>query len=839
MNKLLRRLGYLLRQRQIERDLSEEIDFHNKMSGDPREMGNLTQSREDARAVWIWPWLQSVWRDLAYGFRNLRREPGFTLIAVIALGVAIGLNTSLFTVFDAIALRPWPVKEPRRVVKILTTDPHAPPNTFGGIGVAEYRYLAQQSRSFSGLTLMLNGSVHFGFEAFGNPSHAMFVAADHFRVLGVGMRQGRGFLPEEDNVGAPEAVLVLSHALWRDHFGSDRQIAGKQIQVNDLPFTVVGVTPEQFTGTSAAREDVYFPMAAMTLLSPNPSAAQALLTKPDQCCGTAAGRLAPGASQEQAAAELEVLSRQFHSQHGLQHDVKFRLAPPTLFGPGQGGPSFSSMFIVMTLVMLLACANIGNLLLARAGARQREIQMRRSLGATRARIVRQLLTESILLSAGAVLLGLLVSWRLPAFVVAQVGEPAPFSLKPDAAVLAYTLALAGFACVCFGLAPALHGTRSDSAQSALRLRRFLLAAQVALSVILLVGAGMLLEGVRHARGQDPGFAIAGVSVVSLEFPARAYDTQRMRGYNAQLMETLKSVPELAPFGLTFREPLGRSQYRTSFRLPGESKDRMRSVEFQEIAAGYFDVLRIPIVAGRDLEFGDEGILLNETAARRYWPGESAVGKSLVIGETQREVVGVAKDTYSGDLDRIEPMLYQPFLGTKMPRVLIRSSVPGAAEAVTSIVSRIDPHVRTQVAPLSENIERQLTGIRVGATLAGALGIFALALATVGMFGVFAYAVQQRTKEIGIRMALGGRPVQVVCLVLGDSSRAAAIGLGAGFAGALAIARLTMSVLYGVGPMDARAYLSAGAVLVIAALAASYVPALRVTRVDPISALRHE
>jgi predicted permease len=837
--KFLRRLRYLLHQRQIERDLAEEIDFHKEMNLDPREMGNLTRSREDARAVWIWPWLQSVWQDLAYGFRNLRREPGFTLIAVIALGIAIGLNTSLFTVFNAVALRPWPVKEPRRIVKILTVNPSIP-RQVAGLGVAEYKYFAQQSKSFSGLMLTLDGYVQFGFEAFDKPSHAVFVAADHFRVLGVGMQQGRGFLPEEDTVGAPESVMVLSYALWRDRFGSDEQIAGKQIRVNDLPFTVVGVTPEEFTGTSSGREDVYFPMAAMTLLSPDPSSARAFLTKPEECCGSTAGRLAPGVSQEQARAELEVLSRQFDAQFGFDHDRTVVLASPTMLGPGQKPqvvPALILMFTGVTLIMLLACANIGNLLVARAGARRREIQVRRSLGATRARIVRQLLTESLLLSAGAAALGLLMAWRLPGFVLVQAAEAPNISLSPDGTVLAYTLLLAGFACVCFGLAPALHGTRP--AQSPLRLRRFLLATQVALSVVLLVGAGLMLEGVRHARSEDPGFAIADVSVISFEFPARDYDAQHTRPFYVQLSEDLKSAPDFESFGLAVREPLARNHYQTPLRLAGESKDRARIVEFQEVTPGYFDVLRIPIVAGRTLTQDDAGILLNEAAAARYWPGESAVGRSVVIGETPRQVVGVVKDTYTSDLDRIEPMFYQPFSGTRISKVLIRSSAPAAAEAVAAIASRIDPHVRTQITPLSENIERQLSGIRVGATLAGALGIFALALATIGMFGVFAYAVQQRTKEIGIRMALGGRPVQVIRLVLGDSSRAAAVGLAAGLAGAVSASRLTVRFLYGVSPMDARAYLSAGIVLVIAALVASYVPARRVTRIDPMSALRHE
>ncbi len=362
----------------------------------------------------------------------------------------------------------------------------------------------------------------------------MFVAADHFRVLGVGMQQGRGFLPEEDDVGAPESVMLLSYAMWRDHFGSDQQIAGKQVRVNDVPFTVVGVTPEEFTGTSPGREDVYFPMAAMTLLESDPSSTLELfLTKPEECCGSttrpARVRRVPGTG---AGRELEVSGdgSSIRSSDSITTAWVVLAASPKQCSVRARSlklcPRSILMFTGVTLVMLLACANIGNLLVARAGARQREIQVRRSLGATRARVVRQLLTESLLLSAGAAALGLLMAWRLPGFVLVQAAEAPNISLSPDGTVLAYTLFLAGFACMCFGLAPALHGTRPGSPQSPAAAAARLLATQVALSIVLLVGAGLMLEGVRHARNQAPGFAIADVSVISFEFPARDYDSQR-------------------------------------------------------------------------------------------------------------------------------------------------------------------------------------------------------------------------------------------------------------------------------------------------------------------------
>ncbi len=838
--KILVRLRYMLRQRQMDQNLAEEIEVHRQMNGDTRAMGNITRAREDARAVWIWPWLEGLWQDVAYAIRNVRRSPGFAAVALLTLGTAIGLNTSFFTVFNAIALRPWPVADPSHIVKIFALDTAQPNPGFSGIGIAEYRYFQEHARSFTGFGIARQEEVSFGFESFGRPSRAVLVGGDQFRVLGVGMLLGRGFLPEEDRAGAPEPVIILSYPYWRDHFGSDPSIIGRQVSANDLSFTVVGVTPEDFTGIAdgGRPEDVYFPLPVVKLLHSHDAGATDILTSPDQCCYPAMGRLAPGVSRTQGAAELEVLEKQFLTENRLPGGRRFQLTGSALLDnpnrKSQAATMLTLLFVGVTLILLLACANVGNLLIARSSARRQEIQIRRAIGASRGRIVRQLMTESLILALGSVALGLPIARWLPAFVIGQTGESLALRFTTDRTVLAYAIALAVFSCIAFGLAPALHGT-SKSAQSRMSLRSILLAAQVALSVVLLVGAGLALQGVAHVRGRDPGFKIDGVSVVSFELPARDYNAAQARAFNQSLQRDLAGMN----FGITRREPLSISRWQTDFRISGQPHNTARITLWQEVTAGYFGVLHIPLIAGRNFTDRDGSasvILINQTLARMYWNNDSPVGKSASAAGSEWQIVGVVGDSYADNLDRVEPTVYIPFRGDSIPKLLVS---PADVGTMAAIAARIEPRARTQALPLTASVERWFNTARIGAEIAGMLGVFALILATVGMAGVFAYVVQQRTKEIGIRMALGARSAQVVKLVLASSSRAVIIGLGVGVAFALVGSRLMRNLLYGVSPLNPIAYFSVAVILGIAGLAASFAPARKASRVDPLQALRHE
>ncbi len=838
--KLLRRIDYWLNHRRREAELAEELEFH-RSQGNPAGLGNVTLAREDARAIWIWPWLESVGQDLRYAIRNLRRQPGFALLALLTLGVAIGLNTSLFTVFDAVAVRTWAVKDPKHVVKIFSVTQRGP----RGFSLAEFRYLRDHSKTFSGIVAVNDARVRFGWEPFGKATIAAFVPHDYFQVLGVQMQSGRGFVPEEERMEQPENVMVLGYALWRDHFGSDREIVGKTIRVSEVPFTVVGVAAEDFMGSvDAGGEHLWMPLPAMLSFSMNLEDTRAFLTSPHDCCIGIAGRLATGVSQEQGRAELEVLSRQFHAENRLDASpVKFT-EPTLLAGHSKRKsilPVFGLMFTGVMLVLLLACANVSNLLIARAAARQREIEVRRAIGAGRARIIRQLLTEGFVIAAGASALGVALGWKLPAYVFVLIGDGPDVNLTPDFATIGYACVLAAIACIAFALAPALHGTRPKSSRSKLPLRSFLLGSQVAISVVLLIGAGLMVAGVQHAREHDLGFRVGDVNVISIDLPAHSYDTKRLVAFSWQLQHELEGA---APgrFGITAREPLANSHWNTEFRLPQEPAATAHDIEYQEVAGEYFEVLGIPLMAGRNLQpadLGNHAIVVNQTFAQRYFDGANPVGKTILTGRQTREIVGVVRDAYLTGLDQFVPLFFQPFTGEQTPRVLARADSPGAVDLLTQTAKGIEARVRIQSVPLSDNLARILQPMQTMAGIAGMLGVFALLLAVIGMSGVFAYVVQQRTQEIGIRMALGAEPKQVIALVLAGTARAAIIGLAIGYVAAAGCAKLLAEYLYGVSPYDPRAYFEVAAILAISALAAAYLPARRATRVDPLTALRVE
>ncbi len=831
--KLFRRLRYWLSARRNHADLAEEMEFHRSMlDEDARQMGNQTLAGEDARAVWISPWLESIGQDVRYALRNLRAHPGFALIAILALGVAIGLNTSLFTVFNAVALRPWPVHDPARMANIFALDDRHRPN---GFSVAEVSYLASHSQTFSGM-LAQRGKETVHLED--GKAACNRVTGGYFSVLGVGMQQGRGFLPEEDNPDAPLPVVVVTDSFWQTRLGSDPRAVGKQIRIEEVPFTIVGVTGADFTGTRPEVIDIYVPMSAGLLLQPHAAGAKEFLTSPNQCCTSVAGRLRSGVSRKQGEAELTVLHQQFAEQiRGAAHGI--RLSGTEFVATGKKDkiyPIFAVMGVGVMLVLLLACANVGNLLLARAAARRREIAVRVSLGASRTRLVRQLLTESLLIALAAGILGVVSAYWLPAAVFRYAtNDVLSFRFNPDLTVLAYAVALSVATCVLFGLAPALSSTKPTVSGARSRLRSVLLSAQVALSVILLVAASLLARGIEQARAQDPGFKIAGVSVATFELPASSYDAIRTRAFFSQLTGELKGQP----LALSRLAPLGSGSNWISFRRPGETEKQGKMVLVQEVTPSYFDVLGIPVRAGRNFEAADaeqKTILVNEAFAQRFFDSSPATLGKTIVTDTPYQIVGVVKDAYTRGLDEIVPTIYFPLATTSVPLALFPSS-PDEAGKLEATLKRLEPRARLSVIPLSDNLDQWLQSSRAGASIAAVLGGFALTLAVIGMFGVFAFWVEQRTHEIGVRMALGARRWQVIRLVLSGSSRAVLIGLIIGFAGAIAASRLLVSFLFGLSPLDPLAYAEAILFLSAAGLVATYLPARRATKIDPMSALR--
>ena len=466
----------------------------------------------------------------------------------------------------------------------------------------------------------------------------------------------------------------------------------------------------------------------------------------------------------------------------------------------------------MTLVLLLACANVGNLLLARATSRRREIAVRLALGASRQRVVRQLLTEGFLLAAAGGVIGVFISFELPSRLMTRINGPLSWHFEPDTAVLLAALGVVVATCLACGLAPALHATREDvssvlksaddgAARSRSRwsLRGSLLAIQIAISLLLLVNAGVLVRGIQHGRDHDPGFSARGVTLLSFELPA-SYDPARTWAFSRQLMDDSRSM-DGARIAFASDAPLDQGRM-TRYRLPSDPAAREYDAWVVGMSRGFLDVLGMPIVAGRDIEpsDGEDAVLVNQAMARSLWPGESALGK-VIMDNGERRVVGVVRDASVYRLDRVEDLLFRPIDRTRVPVMLIRSPSPAITQLVTAAAERIDPRVHVRVDSIAGNVERQLGGLRTIAELAGVLGAIALALATVGVFSVFAYFVQRRTREIGIRTALGASSTRIIVLVLRDTGRAIGVGIAIGLVAAVGVARMMQSEVFGASPFD--------------------------------------
>ena len=860
-------LHALFNRREHDANLDDEIRHYIEMATDDNMRAGMSRAaaERDARMAvggaaavkehvrsggWEFA-VESVIRDVRYAFRNLRASPAYALTAIATLGVAIAVTTTLLTVSNTVLRQQWSVPEPSRMFTLVVAR--------GGprFSPAEARYLNERAKTFSGVIAVrcLSGpNDDCALPTTDGPTSIDFVSGNYFDVVGLPLALGRGFSSAEDQVSAPAAVAVISDALWRSRFGSDAAIVGKTVRVDGIRFMIIGLAPGQFTGTRTERKDIWLPLASMLLLRPQRADVRAQLTNPssDVSGAAVAGRLAAGATPGQALSELRVLDRQYRQDNHLE-DFGVRLIPATYFpNPAKIGTAtavLSSMFVAVCLVLLLACANVGNLLLARATARGREIAVRLALGASRVRVVAQLLTESLLLSIAAGAIGVSVSYVLPAAIMTRVFGSVSWRFTPDAVVIAAATALVLLTCIAFGLAPSLHATSADvalvlktgdagsRASTGRKLRGSLLALQVAVSLLLLVNAGVLANGIQRGRDTNPGFATHGVGVLTVELSGSP-DSARMEGFVRQIMHDGQG---LAGVNVAFASaaPFGPS-HGAHVRLPGEPETRARWSDVFDVSPGFFGLLGLPIVAGRDLQStdGEDAVLVNQSFASMLWPGENPLGQVVNDG-VERRVVGVVKDASMYRLGIVEAALFRSIGRRSLPTILTRPSTPATAQALAAIAARIEPRATIHVDSVAANIDRQLGGLRVVAVLAGILGLVALFLASAGVFGVFAYVVQQRTQEIGIRTALGAPAASVMALVLRDSSRAVFAGLGIGLLLSLGVSRIISSELYGATAFDWRIFGALAGVLALAGMAATFVPVRRATRIDPVVALRRE
>jgi predicted permease len=865
MGKLLRRLQYFLRHRQHQADLDEEMAFHRDMlarrgdgdgAGGANAFGNATLAREDARGVWLAPWFESIGQDLAYALRALVRQPAFAFLAIGALTAGIGLNVSLFTVYSAMALKPWAVKDPDRVVRIVSNSSYDIRNRAGGapggFSRAEAEHLAATARTITGTTLLGRTTP---VVADGSDATVMWVSSNYFSLLGVEMTAGRGFADDEDRLASPAPVAVISHGLWQRGFGTDPSTLGRVIRLDGVPFTVVGITSPRFLGTQPERVDIWMPIASAPLLRPQDRWVRSVAMHAPNCCIPMAARLATGVTREQARAELQTLSLQFRGPRpGDERGLHLTGTEVFADAKGDGTATFVPLVAGLALVLLLACANVANLQLARGAARRREIAVRLSLGAGRARLIRQLLTESLVLAGIAAALGvLLASWLSRAIVTLVAGTPVALQLQPDGSAVIFAVGVAVLASGLSGLAPAVQATRRD-AITALKegsavpgtrfaLRTLLLSLQVAAVVMLLAAAGQMVRSTEHATQRALSDTARRLAVMTIQPPVLGYDAARVRALSLQLVDEVQRMAAPGVLALTSTPPLASGNIKGSFRLPGGDQDENNAVF--EVTPGYFALMGLAIRDGRGFQPADAErpvIVVNEAMARRYWPGARAVGQRIISNAGwnmpgELEIVGVVQDALMTGFDTVEPTIFQPPTHRALPHAIVNGRA--AVERAVGAVTRIDPNLRVRVQSLETTLAPRLRRTRVAAMIAGTLGTLALGFACIGMFGVFALWVRQRTSEIGIRMALGARSMDVIRLVLGTTAWALGVGLTIGLAGSIAGIRLLRKFLVGPSGIDPVTYVAVAAILVAASLAAAFIPARRATRIDPLAALRYE
>ncbi len=825
--------------------------------------------------------MSTLLQDVKYGVRLLAKSPAFTVVAALSLALGIGANTTIFTLVNAVLLNPLPVEDPAQLVSVFTTDDRNANGALGSfmqVSPMNFKDLRDHNEVFSGLTahtalpLNISGGTGDPQQVFGE-----IVTGNYFSVLGARPMVGRGFLPDEDATPGAKLVCVLGYGEWQKRYGGDPSIVGRTIMLNGQPFTVVGVMAKGFKGTNA--------IGAPALWVPYMTYQQTLsgfqleLSRPDQRRGlvfNVTGRLKPGVTVQQAEANLKTIARQLEQEY--PNENKGRSVTLVPLAQATINPGFRSNIVVaggllmtiVALVLFIACANVANLLLARASARQKEIAVRLSLGATRAQLVRQLLTEGTLLALIGGVAGLLLAYWAQALLWSfrpPFLQPDAIDIQPDARVLLFTVLVSLATGVLFGLAPSLQASRPDlvvelkektSAPSGsnhpFALRNLLVAGQIALSLMALVGAGLFLRSLQNAQRINPGFDVEHLATLSFDLGAQGYTEEHGRQFQRQVLERVASIPGVESATLASTVPLFAGGFARTVFLEGQDASDRRAGKLVQItvaAPHYLETLGIPLIRGRALSDLDQpntpaAVVINETMAKRFWPDQDPIGKRFkFFGQTAfQQVVGVAADSkYNFIGEDPLPYIYQATTQAYQPGVslFVKASRPAPVlGTVRAEVQQLDRNLPLQnVYTLDDIFGQSLWAPRMAASLLAIFAGLSLVLAVVGIYGVMAYAVSQRTRELGIRMALGASRADVVRLVVGQGLRLTLAGVVIGLLASFALSRLIASLLLNVSPTDVVTFAVVPAILAAAALGASYLPALRATKIDPLVALRYE
>ena len=927
------RVRALFRRRSVERELDEELYFHVERQVEKYvhdgmtceeakrrariEFGGLELAKEECRDARGVRCLEALHQDFRFGLRMLLKSPAFTATAILALALGIGVNTTVFTAFDALALRPRPVKDPDHLVGVYRKTQG---ENRGAFSYPDYTYYRDHSETLSDLAMFGGGiavvtpdlpavglepasgvAATIGFrlpqllQGSAQPLMCFFVSGNYFQLLGARPAAGRLLLPEDDKFDA-RPVVVLSGNFWRSQFHANPDVVGSRIHLNRIAFTIIGVTPVDYLGTVSSVPVLWAPIAARPLVG---DGTRESLENRSAGAGIVYGQLKAGVSLADAEAELKVLAAQLRAAYPeVERNSGVRVASERAFAHinSETWPIVAATMGAVALLLLIACANVASLLLARAAARRREVGVRLSLGAGRGRLLQQFLVESTLIALFAGAAGLpLASWTLHLLVV-EISSAIPsywgavaLQVTPDVRIFGYTVLISLLTGVVFGLTPALQALRVD-VNSALkdngsmlgqrlsksRLRDLLTVLQVAACLVLLINSVLLLRGSQRALRVDPGFDSKHVVHLSLEMldsKTLGYSQERLLQLNRRLREEIARLPGVTEVTQASRAPASGGnrfvQLATDDAKPPfdrEAEDKRPAVGYSYVSRNYFETLGISLVSGRSFTAQEADaeapvVVISEATARRFWPGQDPIGKRLVLGSLNArpafagervpfspssEVIGVVRDVRSLFLNKVDDSyIYLPLSESRQwtSTLLVRTSgsAPSLLPGLGSTIRRVDANSPVIAAPLDwmVSFDPYFVISRIGGILSSIVGMLGLFLACLGVYGMVGYSVVERTREIGIRMALGAQREQVLGLVLRETARPMLFGTVLGIAVSAAISRLLSSMLFGLNPRDAISFAGVSLLLIAVALCAGYLPARRAMRVDPMVALRYE
>jgi predicted permease len=909
MRVLGSRIRGLLTRRRLDEDFQHELDSHlallteeNIRRGLPPEearraahlrLGGVAQLREANRELWGLPLVESIFQDVRYGLRQFRRSPGLTAVITLSLALGIGANTAIFSVINAVMLRMLPVQEPDRLVQIGFQGKHSGESFVGeSFSNPLFKELRQYNQVFTDISAFdywdsVDAHPADPGSTTGEPLKGQLVSTNFFSLLGVNAVIGRTFAPDEDSGAGAHPVAVISYALWTRKFARDPALLGKKLVIEETPFTIVGVAPPHFDSVSPGRTyDLWVPVTMQPQVLPGGPR----LNENDTNWLSLMARLKPGVSMEQARAGLDVVYQQIQRGHDISkwsdQDRRDFFTHHIVLLPAAHGTDYlqkefkQPLFLLMgmvALVLLIACANVANLLLARASVRQREIAVRLALGAGRGRLIRQLLTESVLLALMGSALGVLFAyWGGPVLValMAHGQNPVTLDVHADLAVLGFTLLVALLTGIAFGLAPALRATRMSentsmqagsrnltASRGGRRLGRGLVIAQVALSLVMIIGAGLLVRTLHNLETLDPGFNRHGVLLFWLDPTKAGYKDERAAQLRQEVLERIQQVPGVRSASFSFLTPISGGGWDNVARFvegytpcAGEDMD----VYINAVGPRFFETLGTPLLLGRDFGPQDQSgstlvALINQTMAHRFFGDHNPIGKHFRLGEWSGkqgiEIIGVVGDAkYLSLREKVPPTVYLDIpqlpqgaspggvtfeVSSAVPPMSLVPPVRGLLQGVDSRLAATDIHT------LAEQVDQSLYQERLVSTLSGFFGGLALVLACIGLYGTMSYAVARRTNEIGIRMALGAERGGILRMMLGEALLLAAIGIAIGLPSAWAVTRSISSMLYGLRTTDPLTILVATLLMAAVAVFSGYLPARRATKVDPMVALRYE